>query len=445
MHEPDQPSANPISRQRARLWPLLAIGVTLGLILWLGWTWFQPAAQRKIVMSVGSSTGIYQAFAVQYVEALAQQGITLELRKSAGAVDNYQRLKDPASDIDVALLQSGVGSARDAPNLLALASVSYEPIWLFYRDPQTIDRIAQLSGKRIGVGQPGSGLRKVALDVLLAHGIGAANSTISELTSTQAADALRDGRLDAAFFIGTPEVPAIAGLLNSDLKLMNFSQADALVRRFPSLSKVIFPRGAINLQQDLPPQDVTLLSSTALLVAKNTLHPSLIYALLDTAFEVHGVPGFFATRSDFPNRRIDDFPMSDEANRYFKSGRPFLQNYLPFWLANLLEQHFVLLVPLLATLFALMQAVPRLIGFQMRSRLAHWYGEVKTLEDAMRAVPNPVASELAAWRDALEAIDGEVHRIELPQHHFNQLYGLKLSIQLLSDQLRRLTAQALAE
>lgn len=417
-------------------WFVPALCAFVAALIWVTWGQLQPMPSKTIVMSVGNDGGIYQAYALKYSEALARQGIRLELRKSSGSVENYQRLKDPSSDIDLAFVQTGIGDARNAPNLEALASVSYEPIWLFYSGAAAIDQIAQLSGKRLAIGLPGSGLRKITIDLLAAHGINASNTTLTEMTSRQAETQLRSGAIDAGFFVGIPETPLIAKLLGSNLKLMSFSQADAIVRKFPALSKVVFPRGAIDLQRDLPAQDVTLLSATAMLVAKNRLHPSLVYALLDSAFEVHADPAFFSSRNEFPNQHTDDFPMSEEARRYFRSGRPFLQNYLPFWLANFIEQRFVILVPLLAMLFALLQTVPRILAFRVRTRLSHWYRELNELEDALRTMPVPTKTQRDQWHGRLAQLDADVHQITLPPRYFNQLYALKLSIQIVRNLLQ---------
>ncbi|MEB0134792.1 TAXI family TRAP transporter solute-binding subunit [Actimicrobium sp. CCC2.4] len=427
-----QPSLTAFWRHR-RFVPALCTFVVA--LIWLGWLLWQPSPNKTIVMSVGNDGGIYQAFALKYADILARKGIHLELRKSSGSVENYQRLKDPASDIDLALMQSGIGDARNAPNLEALAAVSYEPIWLFYNGTTRIDQIARLTGKRLAIGRAGSGLRRITIELLAAYGINASNTTLIEMTSRQAEAQLLAGDIDAGFFVGIPETPLIASLLRTDLKLMSFSQADAIVRKFPSLSKVVFPRGAIDLQRDLPAQDVTLLSATAMLVAKNRLHPLLIYALLDSAVEVHAEPGFFSVRNEFPNQHADDFPMSEEARRYFRSGRPFLQNYLPFWLANFIEQRFVIVVPLLAMLFALLQTVPRILAYRVRTRLSHWYRDLNALENAMRTTPDTTPTQRDQWQEQLAQLDADVHQLVLSPRYFNQLYALKLSIQIVRNLL----------
>lgn len=425
-------------------WLLMLGAVSLGVATGILYLFLQPPPHR-LVMSVGNSSGVYRNFAVQYAALLAKKGITLELHPSSGAIENYQRLKDPSSIYDVALVQSGIGNVREAPHLEMLASVSYEAIWLFYRGAGPIDKLSQLAAKRVGIGMPGSGLHRLTRDLLALSGVTKQTTELVELSAQDAEAALRSGAIDAAFFIGGPESPLIDRLLKSDARAMNFSQADAILRKFPSLSKVIFPRGAVDLARDFPPDAITLLSTTSLLVMKDRVSPTLAYALLDAAFEVHRPPGFFSSRSEFPNQRVEDFPSSEAARTYFKSGRPFLQNYLPFWLANLIEQHFVVLVPLLAAVFALVRAVPYAIDHRTRSRLAHWYGSIRRLDDEMRSEQGASLPQLKRWQHELDAIDTTVHRLNLPRRHFDQIVALKLSIHLLKERIRRLAETTSAD
>ena len=428
---------------RRHRWLLMFGIVTVGVFAGILYLFFKPTP-HTLVMSVGNSSGIYRNFAVQYAALLAKKGITLELHSSSGAVENYQRLKDPSSIYDVALIHSGLGNAREAPHLEMLASVSYEAIWLFYRGAGPIDKLSQLAGKRVGIGMPGSGLHRLTRDLLALSGVTNQTAELVELSPQKAEAALRSGAIDAAFFIGGPESPLIDDLLKSDASAMNFSQADAILRKFPSLSKVVFPRGAVDLANDFPPNPITLLSTTSLLVMQDRVAPTLAYALLDAAFEVHRMPGFFSTRGEFPNQHVEDFPPAEAARTYFKSGRPFLQNYLPFWLANLIEQHFVFVVPLIAALFALLRAVPYVIDHRTRSRLAHWYGIIRRLDDDMRSEPSASLPQLKRWQHELDTIDTTVHRLNLPRRHFDQIVALKLSIHLLKDRIRRLAESAAA-
>ncbi|SIT35801.1 TRAP transporter solute receptor, TAXI family [Paraburkholderia ribeironis] len=401
----------------------------------------KPAFQRTIVITTGADNGIYRGFANHYAPVLKRAGITLDIRSSSGSVENYQRLANPDSEYEVGFIQSGTTNPKDTDQLQTIAAVSYEPIWVFYRGDTVIDQLAQLRGKKIGIGVPGSGLLHVSLVLLGYSGITRDNTTLLEVDALKAYQGLENGQLDAAFFIGRPDADTQKALLKSDLKLMSFAQADALVQKFPSLSKIIFPRGSSSIVDDLPRTDVTLLAATALLVSKDSLHPALTYLLLDAAKTVHGGEDYFTPLGTFPNLNTEEFPIADESERYFKSGRPFLQRYLPFWLASLIERRFLILLPFMALLIGLLQALPRMVEARIKKRLVVWYREIKSLEDEVWRSPQPSADQIANWRNEIESIDAHVSQIRIPHRYFEDVYSLKQAIGVVRDRISQVAAK----
>jgi TRAP transporter TAXI family solute receptor len=423
---------------------LLVIGAIL-LLAALGWALvivLKPAIQRTIVITTGADQGIYRGFADRYAPILKREGITLDIRSSSGSVENYQRLADPDSAYEVGFIQSGTTSPKETDGLQTIAAVSYEPIWVFYRGDAVINRLAQLRGKRIAIGIPGSGLLNVSSVLLGYSGVTRDNTALLEMDALKAYQGLENGQLDAAFFIGRPDAVMQKTLLNSDLKLMSFAQADALVQKFPSLSKVIFPRASTSIVNDLPQADVTLLAATALLVSKDSLHPALTYLLLDAAKTVHGGEDYFTPLGTFPNLNTNEFPVSDESTRYFKSGRPFLQRYLPFWLASFVERRLLILLPFMAILIGLLQALPRMAEARIRNRLVVWYREIKSLEDEVWSNRRPSAEQIAQWREEIESIDAHASEIRIPQRYFQDVYALKQAIGVVRDRIVQVAGKA---
>ena len=424
----------PMTPARLRLLILGAI-VLLAALGWALVIVLKPAIQRTIVITTGADNGIYRGFADRYAPLLKREGITLDIRSSSGSNENYQRLNNPDSEYEVGFIQSGTTNPSDTDHLQTIAAVSYEPIWVFYRGDTDINRLAQLRGKRIAIGVPGSGLLTVSRVLLTHSGINSDNTTLLEMDATKAYQGLESGQLDAAFFIGRPDAPMQQTLLNSDLKLMSFAQADALVQKFPSLSKITFPRASTSIVKDLPQTDVTLLAATALLVSKDTLHPALAYLLLEAANSVHGSEDYFTPHGTFPNLNSAEFPISDESVRYFKSGRPFLQRYLPFWLASFIERRLLILLPFMALLLGLLQALPRMVEARMKNRLVVWYREIKSLEDEIWENRQPTAAQVAQWRDEIEEIDAHASQIRIPQRYFQDVYALKQAIRVVRDRI----------
>ncbi|HVE08906.1 MAG TPA: TAXI family TRAP transporter solute-binding subunit [Paraburkholderia sp.] len=420
---------------------LIVAGVVLvfAALAWVTFLVIEPALNSRIVITTGADQGIYRGFADHYAPLLKRQGVTLEIHSSSGSVENYRRLTDPNSPYEVGFIQSGTTSPKDTDNLQTIAAVSYEPIWVFYRAEHTIDQLSQLRGKRIAIGVPGSGLLHVSRVLLAYSGVTRDNAQLVEMDANDAYHALEDRQIDAAFFIGRPDAPMQQTLLNSDLKLMSFAQADALVQKFPSLSKIVYPRGSTSIVKDLPHTDVTLLAATALLVAKDSLHPALIYVLLAAAKAVHGGEDYFTPLGAFPNLKTAEFPLSDESERYLKSGPPFLQRYLPFWLASFVERRLLILVPFLALLVALLQALPRMLEARIKKRLIVWYRELKSLEDEIWQTPRPSAAQLAQWSEEIDTIDAHANQIPMPQRYFQDVYALKQAIGVVRERIGYLT------
>jgi TRAP transporter TAXI family solute receptor len=425
----------PLTPARRRLYVAGAL-VLLVLFGWAVKVVVEPAFQRTIVITTGAKGGIYRGFADRYAAILKREGIKLDIRSSSGSVENYERLKDPNSPYEVGFIQSGTTQPQESDGLQIIAAVSYEPIWVFYRGDTVINRLVQLRGKRVSIGVPGSGLLNVAQVLLGDSGITAANTTLVQMDADKAYQGLESGQLDAAFFIGRPDAAMQTTLLNSNLKLMSFAQADALVQKFPSLSKVIFPRASTSIVNDLPQNDVTLLAATALLVSRDTLHPAFIYLLLDAAKTVHGGEDYFTPRGAFPNLNSEEFPVSEESERYFRSGRPFLQRYLPFWLASFIERRLLILLPFMALLLGLLQALPRIVEARIKKRLVVWYREVKSLEDEVwKYSDRPSAAQVTQWRAEIESIDAHASGIRMPQRYFHDVYALKQAIAIVRGRI----------
>ncbi|MGU7781756.1 TAXI family TRAP transporter solute-binding subunit [Burkholderia sp. PU8-34] len=427
----EKPPASPAHRY-------LVVAGTALILAALGWVLvgvIQPALRHTIVITTGADNGIYRGFADRYAAILKRDGITLEIRSSSGSVENYERLTKPDGEYEVGFIQSGTTTPKETDHLQTIAAVSYEPIWVFYRGDTVVDRLSQLRGKRVGIGVPGSGLLNVSLVLLGYSGITRNNTTLEQVDAATAYQRLEQGELDAAFFIGRPDAPMQQTLLSSDLKLMSFAQADALVQKFPSLSRIVYPRGSTSIANDRPPADVTLLAATALLVAKDTLHPAFVYLLLDVTKMVHGREDYFTPIGTFPNLNTQEFPIADESTRYFTSGRPFLQRYLPFWLASFIERRLLVLVPFAALLLGLLQALPRMVEAHLKKRLLICYGELKLLDDEIWANRQPTRDQIARWNQDIENIDAHASQMRMPKRYFQDLYALKQAIGVVRERI----------
>ena len=420
------------------------IFLIVGIGFYVAYQFVEPAPPTKIVITTGSDSGAYYQFAQRYATILARNGVTLEVKTSAGSLENLERLKN--DEAQIGFVQGGVvelpedQDVADDSGLLSLGSVFYEPVWVVYRGEGRLDRLTDLRGKRIAIGQEGSGVRMLAQQLLRANEIKAGDHLVP-LSGLKAAEELQQGRIDAAFIIAAENAPVVQVLLRSPgIKVMSFAQADAYHRRFPFLSKLTLPQGVADLVHDYPPFDITLLAPTANLIVRDDLHPALQSLLLQAASEVHGRAGFFQRAGEFPAYKDRLVPLSPEAARYFKSGPPFLQRYLPFWLAVLADRLIVLLIPIFALMIPLLKVAPAIYTWRVRSKVYRCYGELKFLEEDLRNRFDP--AKLGDYRNRIDALDEEASQLSVPLGFTDLVYTLREHVNLVRHILDKHEAQA---
>jgi len=419
---------------------LLVVGIPVIALLaagfWFAAQFIKPAPPDFIVMTSGGDGGAYQSFAARYKPLLEAYGIRLVEKTSAGSLENLRRMLDSAEPVDIGFIQGGSAEfGADLP-LVSLGSVYYEPLWVFYRGTPGLTRIDQLTGRRLAIGQQGSGTYKLAHELLDAHNMSSGNTTLVSDSGMQAVAALQRGEVDAVFLVGPPRSAAVWSLLYAEgIALMSLDQAEAYTRRFPYLAKLALPRGVIDFGRDIPPRDVTLVSPLATVVAREDTHPALLDIMLQIMTQVHREPDVFQKPGEFPSATQTDFPLSARAARFYKSGPPFLQRYLPFWLANFIDRIIVMLVPILALLFPLIRITPPLYSWRVRSRIYRWYGELKFLE--YEAEHRPGSRSPEEWEAAVDRIEQAVNRTPAPLAFADHLYTLRSHIALVRMALAR--------
>ncbi len=408
---------------------LLAVG-----LVWLALQFVKPAPPKVLAIATGGTSGGYYAFGQKYASVLSRNGIRLDVRPTAGSIENVSLLTDPKSGIDVALLQGGITNKKETWGLVSLGRAFLEPLWVFYRDGEVIDRLSQLKGKRLAIGPPGSGTRHLATTLLKENEITERTATLLPLSGKAAADALRDGELDAVFLALAPEAPIVQSLIRSNgIRLMNFAQAEAYTRRFPFLQRIVLPRGAIDLVRDVPSADIAMVAPVAAVVARESLHPALAGLLVDAMREAHNGGGLFHRIGDFPKPQDPEFDMADDVERYYSSGPSFLKRHLPFWLATFVERMMVIAVPLAGVLVPLAKIGPVLYRWRVRRRLFYWYGRLKALEASVAA--DRSAENLSTYRAEVARIDDAVSTIPVPVGFAEEYYNLRAAIELVQQRL----------
>jgi TRAP transporter TAXI family solute receptor len=413
----------------------------------------KPTPPKRVVLATGAEQGAYAEFGKRYAEELKRFGIEVVLRPTPGARENLRLLQDPKGDVQVAFVQGGSsesqreaaakdGKAKSEENIevMSLGSMFYEPVWIFYREEAArkisrggvISDFSQLRGLRVNVGARGSGTPGMMTRLLRANLMERDDIKRSNLDLTASVMGLLDGTLDAAALVSAPESPLVQMLLQTPgIRLYEFAQAEAYARRYRFLSPVTLPRGVVDLSRNVPPRDTVLVAATCSLVAREDLHPALVQLFVQAAGRIHGGSGWIAHAGQFPSPLQSEFPLARDAERYYRTGPPLLQRYLPFWLANLVDRMWVALFSIAVILIPLARIVPPLYQYRIRSRIYRWYRHLRQIEEALgRNNADP-----AKLLENLEELDLKAERVLVPLAYTDELYDLRSHIALVRARL----------
>ncbi len=415
------------------IYSVVAVCVAL-LLVWIA-SLVDPSPPRHVRMATGPAGGAYAAAGDAFAAALADSGVTVELIATTGSLANLDRLGRSQSDgdhVDIAIVQGGLSrGAAGSDALSSLGGVFLEPVWVFARAEAPVFDLRDLAGRTWAVGAEGSGVRAMARLLLAENGLTEEGDVAFDARSgAVAAQALKDGEVDAVLFVTSVDRPYVRDLLSDpDIAPMSFARAPAYARRHRFLSDVVLPRGAIDLAIDAPPMDVALIAPAADLVVRRDLHPAIHGLLLQAATAEFRAGDLLAAPGTFPNRDLASAPLSREAERWYERGGPsFLRRYLPFWAANLVDRLWVLAIPALTLLYPLAKAAPPLYRWQVKRRIIRWYRDLRELEIEGRAALNDQA-RLRVRRE-LRRILGEVGEMKVPLTYNDDVYRLRSHIRL---------------
>ena len=379
-------------------------------------------------MATAFKGGAFEYYGRQYRQVFSRFHIELEPRETAGADENIKLLLDPNSDVEIALMVGGISDGKHAPGLLSLGTVFNLPYWMFYSSNEPFDRLSQLKGKRIAVGPVGSATRLTAEQILGKGGVNSETATLLPFISATAVEALNDGKVDAVWILGSPDSPSVHSLLqNPNVRLMSFPNAEAFTIIFPDLVRLVLPRGVIDIDRNIPPDDVPLMGSSSKVLVRSDVHPEIVQLLLQTMVEVHGGRGVFQRSGEFPNSTDTEYPVAPAAIDFYKNGPSFMQRHVPLWLSVHAQRAIAVLVAAIALGLPTARLLPLAYNWIMRRRLFYWYAQLKALEASF---DGPVAKHLSETQAEIERIEEAVSHIRFPLTFSDQLYNLRSHIEI---------------
>ena len=422
--------------------PFAALAIAL---LVLAYLWLDPTPPQRVTLATGPAQSAYDEFGKRYRKALANNGIEVVLLASQGSSDNLQLLRDGKADLAFVQGGSNERATQEEGGIESLGSLFVEPVWLFYREDSarqrnaqaTLSSLGELQGLRLNVGTAGSGVPALMTKLFEANKIEPSRIVLSQLAETPATMALLGGQVDAIVFASAPESLMVQMLLQTPgIKLMDFAQSEAYSRRFPFLTPVVLPRGVVDLARDLPPADLRLVATTTSLLARKQTHPALLQLFAQAALDLHSPAGWFNRAGSFPTIEHSEYPVSREAERAIRGGRPFLQRYLSFWLANLVERMWLALGIIIAILLPLSRIIPPVYEFRIRSRVFRWYAQLRAIELQMQTD----GADAAQLAHDLEALEQKAAAVSVPLSYADELYALRNNIDLVRRKLEESAA-----
>ena len=422
--------------------PAILVSVLMGLIaaLFTGIWFILPQPPQTLTIATGFPDGLYSQFANHLKTELAKEKITLQIRNTGGSVDNLALINDPNSGIDLAIVQSGVGDPVKYPELLSLAGIFYEPLWVWYRQPAftkesgALTQLSQLQGKRISIGNDGSGTQILSNAILKLNEINADLVKLEKLKPDEAIEKLQKGELDVAFIVAAGEAPILKKFYQiPGIRLMNFDQAEAYTRVLPYLDRIDIPRGIISIAHDQPKQDIRTIASTATLVARNDINPATVSLLLGTSYDILRNYSRLQKPGQFPSSKGLDFPMDMDAEIFLRDGPSFFYRHLPFWGAVWVERFIKILIPLLIVLIPVFTYLPAIFNLSLKVKLSRLYKILKNIEKRSNSPDNYLL-----LHTELLNLEKRIQQIKVSAMQSKEVYDLKTHVALVRHQLEKL-------
>jgi TRAP transporter TAXI family solute receptor len=416
---------------------LLFVGVVVA------YQFVPPPPPDHFAFATGRPGGAYYKFSEQYQELLAKQRVDLQLISTAGSVESLDKLR--RGEVDAALVQGATSIPGDEKQLSSVASVFYEPLWVFFRKELDVNYVFELKHKRLAIGEIGSGTRELARLILAHNNIDASNSQLLEIPVSDAAEQLRAGHIDAAFFVSSPQSDLIHGLLTDpQVELLSFQRHRAYTQLHPYLAHVVLGEGVFSLDANVPAADKHLLAVTATLVVNNRLHSQLVRQLLIQAVKLHGGNSLLASQGEFPNQTYVELPMHEAATQYLKNGPSWLERVFPFWLASFIDRTKVMLFSLLALGLPLLRGAMPIYTWRMRFKIFRWYSALRDLDQKLEELDS--LQQIDTELDKLHTLERELaHQISVPLSYMGEFYQLRLHIKLIVDKLEQRRVKFIAD
>ena len=388
----------------------LSLFILLILMALFAYKYIIPAPEKSLTIAAGREDGMYYQYAKNYAKNLEDQGFKITIIKSAGSLENLSLLENAKADI--AFVQGGVANEKNKAHLSSIASIYFEPLWLFYRSSlDEVHYLNDITSIPFSIGENGSGTKELVSTLFQKNKL--LIDTSLALSTKEAYSAFKEEKIDAFFTVNASNSEQIVNLLKDEnLKVAKLNRLLAYQTHFPYLSIFKVPEGSLNLQENIPNTNLNLLSTTATLVAREGLDDTFIRFI---AIQVKNS----STSKHFPTTEYVDIPMHPEAEKYLEKGESFLEKIFPYWIASNIDKLKFLLIPILTLMIPILKGILPLYKWRVRSKIYKWYDDLESLEKS------DADDKIARLHTLIDEVNTQT---DVPLAYMGELYNLKMHI-----------------
>ena len=414
---------------------IITIGFLVSLVM--GLSFIVPAPPKSIKIAAGDEYSSSFVTANKIKNEVEKTGITVQVVTSAGSLENLELLKNPKSNVSLAIIQSGTFKQAEHPNLESIANLYLTPLLAIYRKDafqEPPEKMSDFIGKRISIGVE-EGNASLLFQQLTKY-----SATSSDFETSQKKNwdlgkslaALDKKDLDVVFVVERPDEEewVLGALRNPNFGIFNMIKAYAYPSRIKTSKVVEIPRATFSVQNNIPPKDTKTIGVSAELVAQKGINPAITGLILDVISKTQSNRSIFQKENEYPNDRELTFSQNEDSERYFRNGPSFLNKYLPFWVAVWGDRILKIMIPILAILIPVIKFYPQIIEFTTKQKLHAIYKELHRIEYDVE-----MHKDKQTLKERLMAVEMKATSLHLPELDTKSIYDLRANIQFVKDQL----------
>ena len=390
----------------------LGVILPMGAVAFIALVWYvDPLPPKRAYLGTGQPGTSQHAISERFRQVFERHGIELVLVETGGVHHNLRSLKEAASPVNASFATAGSVLPGQYPTLVSLGSVQFAPMWLFYRG-EAFPRdnpVPDTMTRKIAIGAQGTNTRQLLERIAEISGEPLAlRDNFFEYPHAEAKDRLIKGELDGMFIVDGIDSPIVKELLATPgIQMFDFNLVDAYTKRLPFLDKVVVPRASIDIRRDYPPRDIDLLASSVTLVVEQDVHPTIQWLFLIAAREIGGQRGtFFSKPGQFPAYMDPSVPMSPVAKRFYSGSLPALYEYLPLWLAVIVDRVWIIVLSVFGLVMPILNKFGNLRAAPSAKHLDDGYEELRTIEE--RCVGATCPSDAQKYLAELDELDARM-------------------------------------